>query len=426
MKFCTLTREQYDAFASKHEYANFLNSVYSKDKIELGSNWKGEFVGVVDKEEVVAATLLTYIPLRNKKCYFYAPRGFLIDYRNKELLNFFCSALLKHMKELNGLYLKIDPYVPYQQHDMNGDIVEGGFNNQDMIDNLVALGYEHQGFTKGYDESVQCRWMSVLDLQNTDEKTLLKNMDSQTRWAINKTLKLGIRVREIGEDELYKFDQIMKHTSVRRGFSDTDESYYHQQMQTYGKGNIIKFVLAELDLNEYEATLNEQIRVREEELVEVEKVLSEIAKSKKFNKRKKVLLEEIEDIKKKIKDNEELWPDAVDGVLTLAGSSFMIYGKEVVYLTSGAYDKYMKLNASYAIQWYMIRYALERSIPNYNFYGISGLFDPESEGYGVFNFKRGFRADVVELLGEFILPVDKRAYKNYLFLQKMKSKLKGH
>ncbi|MDO4468027.1 MAG: peptidoglycan bridge formation glycyltransferase FemA/FemB family protein [Bacillota bacterium] len=424
MEFKILTQEQYHDFASSHEYANFLNSIYSKDKIELDSNWKGEFVGVVDQDQVLAATLLTYIPLRNKKCYFYAPRGFLIDYGNKELLTFFCTELLKHMKELNGLYLKIDPYVPYQQHDMDGNVVEGGFNHQNYIDNLASLGYQHQGFTKGYDESVQCRWMSVLDLRNTDEKTLLKNMDSQTRWAINKTLKLGIRVREIGEDELYKFDQIMKHTSVRRGFSDTDELYYHQQMQTYGKGNVIRFVLAELDLNEYEDTLREQIRVREEELVEVEKALAEVAKSKKFNKRKKVLLEEIQDIHKKIEVNQVLWPDAVDGVLTLAGSSFMTYGHEIVYLTSGAYDKYMKLNASYAIQWYMIRTALQNNIPFYNFYGISGLFNPEDEGYGVFNFKRGFRADVVELLGEFILPIQPGAYRKYLFLQKMKALLK--
>lgn len=424
MEFKILSTEEYNAFASSHEYANFLNSIYSKEKIELDSNWKGEFVGVVENGQVMAATLLTYIPLRNKKCYFYAPRGFLIDYANKELLQFFCSSLLKHMKDLNGLYLKIDPYVPYQQHDMDGNVVEGGFNHQEYIDNLISLGYEHQGFTTGYDESVQCRWMSVLDLRNTDEKTLLKNMDSQTRWAINKTLKLGIRVREIGEDELYKFDQIMKHTSVRRGFSDTDESYYHQQMQTYGKGNVIRFVLAELDLNEYEATLKEQIRVREEELVEVEKALAEVSKSKKFNKRKKVLLEEIQDIHKKIDDNKVLWPDAVDGVLTLAGSSFMSYGNEIVYLTSGAYDKYMKLNASYAIQWYMIRTALENKVPFYNFYGISGLFSPEDEGYGVFNFKRGFRAEVVELLGEFILPIDPSAYKKYLFLQKVKSKIR--
>lgn len=84
---------------------------------------------------------------------------------------------------------------------------------------------------------------------------------------------------------------------------------------------------------------------------------------------------------------------------------YIFYGKEVVYLMSGSNDAYKKFKAPYALQWTMIQKAIEQGYTEYNFYGISGLFEPDQEGYGVFDFKRGFNAVVVELVGNFILPL---------------------
>lgn len=49
----------------------------------------------------------------------------------------------------------------------------------------------------------------------------------------------------------------------------------------------------------------------------------------------------------------------------------------------------------------MIKYGIEHHIKRYNFYGISGIFSPEDEEYGVYLFKKGFDADVIELIGNF-------------------------
>jgi lipid II:glycine glycyltransferase (peptidoglycan interpeptide bridge formation enzyme) len=61
----------------------------------------------------------------------------------------------------------------------------------------------------------------------------------------------------------------------------------------------------------------------------------------------------------------------------------------------------------------MITYALEHGYEKYNFLGITGNFDPESEDYGVYQFKRGFPGTVEELVGDFILPVNKLTYGLY-------------
>ena len=92
----------------------------------------------------------------------------------------------------------------------------------------------------------------------------------------------------------------------------------------------------------------------------------------------------------------------------LSAAMFLLYGDEVIYLFSGSDEKYMKeYNAQYLIQWHMIKYATEHGFKRYNFYGIGGLPDPNSEDYGIYDFKKGFTNDqtghVIELIGSFEL-----------------------
>ncbi|MBQ7803010.1 peptidoglycan bridge formation glycyltransferase FemA/FemB family protein [Candidatus Saccharibacteria bacterium] len=84
----------------------------------------------------------------------------------------------------------------------------------------------------------------------------------------------------------------------------------------------------------------------------------------------------------------------------VAAAMFVLYGDEVVYLYSGADPEYNKYAGSYALQWEMLKFALKSGFPRYNFYGVR----PEP-GNGVFEFKNGFRAEVEELWGTYILPL---------------------
>ena len=72
----------------------------------------------------------------------------------------------------------------------------------------------------------------------------------------------------------------------------------------------------------------------------------------------------------------------------------------------GAYDEYLKYQSFYTIHYEMIKYACENGYSKYNFYAINNHLDKDDEQYGVYEFKTGFGGHVMELLGEFILPVD--------------------
>ena len=107
--------------------------------------------------------------------------------------------------------------------------------------------------------------------------------------------------------------------------------------------------------------------------------------------------------------------------IPLSAAMFMTYGDEIIYLFSGSDEKYMKeYNAQYLIQWHMIKYAAEHHFKRYNFYGIQGLPDPNAKDYGVYNFKKGFGGQVIELIGTFDLPLSPLYY-----LHESLSKLKA-
>ena len=114
----------------------------------------------------------------------------------------------------------------------------------------------------------------------------------------------------------------------------------------------------------------------------------------------------------------------VDGKIISAGM-FILYGDEVIYLFSGSDEAYMKeYNAQYAIQWYMIQYAVKHRYKRYNFYGIQGLPDPSKPGYGVYKFKKGFGAkygNVVEFIGAYELPINRLFFILHQILKKIKS-----
>lgn len=96
-------------------------------------------------------------------------------------------------------------------------------------------------------------------------------------------------------------------------------------------------------------------------------------------------------------------------VLPAAASMFVSHPNEVVYQYSGSLEEYKPFYASALIQYEaMLHLCVEKGVPRYNFYGISGVFDdPNDEGRGVLEFKQGFNGYVEQMVGKFTLPVDK-------------------
>ena len=393
MKFQELTEKEYQKFWEKHPLKTFLSAV-EIGKLREESGWKTHFVGVKEKEKVVAAAMLLSHKRHFGRYEFYSPRGFLLDYENEKLLQFFVSEVKKYIKEKKGYVVRIDPYVIYKERDIDGNIVEGGEDHSKVVEHLQKLGF-HKVPTKNKE---QVGWMFSLDLKGKSEEQILKEMKSNTRNTIRKTEKIGITVNEIGYDELDRFQSIMEETSQRKGFSNRKLSYYQKMYELFHEKQEVKFFITELNLKEYEERLENEKKEKEEKL-------NHLSDAKYNEGEKKNLENEINSITKRMEDAKSIRKEKNTDIITLSGSMFMLIQPEVIYLSSGNYEEFLKFNSQYLIQWELIKYGIQNGFQKHNFYGIPEEINTHPKDYGIYEFKRGFNGYVEELIGEFELPI---------------------
>lgn len=406
-----LSIEEFNEFSKNHEQGIFFQSSYWGELKKM-NGWVPHIVGIKEGYNIKGATLLLAkkIPIFNRYI-FYAPRGYLLNYKDENFLEDFTKKIVRYVKKNKGIFIKINPNIEYQKRDIDGNVVEG-FNNQKIIDNLKKLGYKHNGFTITYGTDLEPRWWSVLDLKNKNEEEILKNMRGTTRWGINNSYKHGLKLVEIDETRIDEFKKLMEHTSERRGFIDRPISYYKKMYESFSKDNNIKILLVELNLEENLKSLNEQ-------LVNTQNKLNKTTKESMVKEYESQIIA----IKKKIDDDKDLIKNYGNNIV-VAGGLFMLFGRQVVSLFGASYREFMKFNGQYFLNYEMIKYALNNGYDKFNFFGITGEFNEDSDMYGLFNFKRGFGAEVVELIGEFDLITDKFFNYIYKFMYKVYRKMK--
>lgn len=88
----------------------------------------------------------------------------------------------------------------------------------------------------------------------------------------------------------------------------------------------------------------------------------------------------------------------------LAGAFLFRLGPIAWYVYGASSNRHRNLMPNYLIQWAMIKWAKRQGCRIYDFRGVSGDLDPESPLYGLYRFKTGFGASLVEYLGEYDLP----------------------
>lgn len=414
MKLKKITDKEFKKFADKHPQITFHQTKEWAD-LKAHNNWKAIYLGLIDENnKIQAGTLILSktLPIIKKKM-FYAPRGFLIDYENKELLKEFTEEIKKFAKKEKAIFIKIDPYLEYQEHDNNGNIVKDGFNHKESVANLKSLGYKHYGFNLMQD-TLQPRWMHIINTDRSLEE-VMKDMESKTRQILRKNEKSGIITHEITKEELPIFKEIMEHTSDRREFVDRPLSYYEAMWDALHDSGILKILIGEIDFNLYEENTKKEKEEHEKSLKDrIYKHDNNLLKmnEKKYESTNKQDKEAIERLNKQL-DKIKQYKKEYGEKKTLGGILFLIYGNEVLSLYGGTDDNLMQFQSAYTIHFAGIKYAVENHYKKYNFYGITGDFRKENPLYGLYLFKKSFGGVVSELIGEFDLIVSPFWYHTY-------------
>lgn len=406
-EFKILEDKEFADFALKHPQHNFFESLYMKELL-LKENREVYLVGVLENKKLAAASILaSSFSFMGKKT-FEALKGFLVDYHDRELLTYFTNEVKKFINEHNGFRLIIDPYIPHVERNSDAEIVEGGINNESVIETLTSLGF------KEVKNSAQVKWTYVLDIKGKSADELFASFKPNARNYINRTMsKYKLVIEQLSYDDLDVFKKITMDTCARRGFKDRSLEYYQNMFNIFKDD--VKVLVCKLDCETYLKSL-------EEEQEQLNFKITNLSDSASNKKKKETMRKDVENINNKIAEVKKLQQEHGKYVI-LSGAMFVLYGDEIVYLFSGSYDEYMKFCGQYALQWEMIKYAAEHHYQRYNFYGIKDVFDKNGKDYGVYEFKKGFNGYVEELLGAYELGTN-NTYKLYKMLKKIKGIIK--
>ena len=404
-KFCELNENELQAFVDKNKNKHFMQTIYMNEYYKL----KGEethLVGVKEGNKVIASALI-YLESRYKTYKKYAIyKGFVMDYDNLELLEFITNEIKKYLEEKNAYMFIIDPNIFCVERDSNANIIENGKDNYKVIKKLNELGYQKS------DRDLQMRWTYVKDIDDLDSEEIFKTFKQNTRNIINRTInKFKLTVRDVSIDDFDEFLKITKETSLRKGFSEKSFKYYEDMSKAF-KDKVV-FKIAELNCDIYLKDLEKEKKEYEDK----------IKKINKNNKKKENYIQELGYINKRIENIEQLKKEK-GTIIPLSAAMFMLYGDEIVYLSSGSYEEYLQYYGQYIIQWDIIKFACKKKYKRYNFFGVTEVFDKNNKDYGVYEFKKGFNGYVEELLGEYQYIINKKIYNKFMFISKIKKVIK--
>ena len=410
MRINTINIQQYSEYLDTVDSAVFQQSKYHAKKFEH-DGWTVEFIQASQEKEVYATCMLAYLPLMKVFKYCYVARGFLADYKDKDKLVKFTSSLRQYLKKKNVVYLETDPEIDLVQRDKDGNIVENGFHNYDVVDNLKSAGFLQLPLKQGYDLSKECRFCSSIDLRGKTSDEIFNAFSSATRRNTRTAQKYNVHIRKLNVDQLHILDSMEKETSARQDFEAMSLDYFKNLYRFYGEDHV-ETLLSYLDLDEYEQKIKKEYNTTLTSIEKTKAFLEKNPGNEKKEKRLKTDEEYYNSLKKKLNQISGLRNEYGE-IVPLACCLFLKYSNQIIYLVGSSNYEQRVFRGPYAIHWNMIQEAIEEGYEYYNFYGISGLFEPEQEGYGVFDFKRGFNAVVHEYIGNFILPCKPFIFKIY-------------
>lgn len=404
MKISSISKHEFNNYASKHKYASYYQSS-SYGNLMNEHNLKSMYLGFYENNELVGASLILHKPSFFGFKYGYAPRGLLIDYMNHNQVIEICKELKAYLFKEKFILLKIDPLITVYKKAKTGKTIKSNSDKQIIINTLKEAGFTHCGYSHNF-ESIKPRTIAELDL-NSNEDELFKNLSKQIRNKIRKSSKLGLKVYKDNNalDKIYPFiarkgNYTLKYyQDFQKHFEDKFEIYVAQiDTEKYVESSRLLYE-KELEYNEY---LNNIISRDGYKGKNMKDILS-----KKMESDKIIVI-----YKEYLVNSITLLRNHPEGIV-IAGA-IIIKENDTIKLLIDGYDKeYKKLSPSYLLKWEIIKDYC-KDYKRFNLNGISSAYEDESNKYkGLNNSKFGFNSIAREYIGEFNLIINNPIYVLY-------------
>ena len=395
MQIKQLTNEEFNIF--KNSFKD--SSIYQTVEYGFVMNHQGfdsVILGLVDNEEhIIGASLILIKKSKNTK-YAYAPRGFLIDYTNYNLLEIFTNLLKKYLSKLGIVALRINPLIVKSIYDKKHNILSNNDYYNTIYNNLINLGYKHLGYNS-YFEGLKPRFEAIIDIDKP-YYLLFNDLNKEFRTKIRSASKNGIKIYN-GDNLEYLYLQTKKKYP-------RDLDYFKDCYKYFSKNNNIDFYYTKLDTKEY-------LKIKNKQLIEQEKIVkyyNEIVTKNLKNINLKITADKrYNELKLQLIEATNLLKNNPDGIIT--SSALVVKNKDEVYLLMDGYDnKFKSLNSKHLLLWKLIENYSIQNYKKFNLGGITNPFEKNNKYEGLNTFKLGFNSKVYEYIGDLELVCNNTKY----------------
>ena len=395
MVISEINENVFDEFARVHPLKNFLQTK-EYGSFMRHSDYNVMYIGAYDNNKLVAASLILYKTLSAGIKYGYAPRGFLIDYYDTDLLTRFTSAIKRYFHKRGFAFIKINPEITYSILDYVNKIKDIKPESKALIQTLRSLGYiklkDHLYF-----ESLLPRYSPVIYLPKYDFDLLNEHMINTLR---NNELS-GITLTKGTEEDFDTFFEFIKTKSAKT------PKYYRTFYKYFAVSNKVDLILVTLNYQMYVKYLQKQYAYEQTNNDRINSAFRDNPMDQNLYNKKMESDKLINKISADITIANTKMLDDGDQKEVL-GSAFILKheGRATIFI-SGCNKDFNGIDIKTYMYYKLIKDYKDEGFLYLDLYGITGDFNDSNPYKELNEFKLKFEPTVYEYIGEFDLIVNK-------------------
>ncbi len=394
MKIKEIDAKTFNEFASKHVLKNFYQTG-EYGRLMAHSEFQVMYIGAYVDNTIVAGSLILHKSIGINMKYGYAPRGFLLDYYDKPLLNEFTKKVKDFFFKKSFAFIKINPEITFAQVDLNEKTKIINSKSRELIMELKEMGYDKLKDNL-YFESQLPKFTPVIYLPTYDSSVI----DEKTLNDIRNCELCGLRLISGKESDLETFYSFVE---------DKDNktiNYYKALYDSYKQADKIDLLLVELNYDTYVKYLQKQNIYESEKNEKINAEFNENPNNEDLYKRKMKSDQIVAHISSEIvKANEKMNDKNLREIL---GAALIIkHEGRITILMSGHNNTHEELDVKAFIYYKIIEVYKKAGYLYFDLNGITGDYSDTNPYKDLNSFKLKFKPKVFEYIGEFDLIINK-------------------
>lgn len=405
---------------TEQEFNNFITYFPNKSLYQTAQygyvmrqqGYETLIVGLEDEGLIKAASLILVKKVDSFK-YAYAPRGFLIDFENYELVKIFTNFIKDYLNKLGIVAIKITPLILRNIFDFNKNHGLTNSKFDSIYDNLMACKYYHLGFNN-YFEALKPRFEGVVNISG-DINEVFDNVSKDFKTKIRSASRNSITTYKGNASDLKYLADFIQDTYER------DLSYLQDCFGFFKNSDSIDLYYTRLNTTEYLREVQKKFNEYEFEGNEINKKVLSTTKNRGLIEKKINIDKLVQQYSKELVSATDLLREYPEGIVTSA--ALVIRHFDEAYVLVDGYDKNLqRLNSKHLMMWDIISSYNSLGIVKFNFGGMSNPTVDLNQYVGLNKFKMNFGCKVFEYAGDFELVISKTnyaLYRNYLSIKNL-------